>query len=228
MGVLGRGAAALTGLGLALMASAWAQPAPTAYDFKGIMLGISLEEMRVLPGPDQRAGPVALRCTGDPEVTGGVFSQTDVSEIEAQVGIRRCVYYDLSRPWPSHSLSLGGQSYIHNSVRHQFDFHADAVGVERLYRIILIGQADGLARALEALEQKFGLPDEAAEDEVETRLGGRRTQQILIWRNRVSSLTLEHPRPRLDEFRLEYRWTELADRVSAELAARRAAIPNRM
>jgi len=217
---------------LASTAGAQEPVRPAPFDFKGVALGISIDEMRQTRTADESARPARLVCTGDDVVTVISFLQIHVEGAEAELGVRRCAYFQPPQSPQSDLgiiafLSMGGDEFA--SYTYHFDFFADpATGEYRLYRIWLLTSADAEHDIVAALRDKFGAAARTTTDAVQTGFGAIIPRRSTTWRNAVSSITVQSPHGQLDEMVVVYRLTALADHVDDLVRRHHSAAPNRM
>ena len=224
--------AALLAFVLLAAPNAVAQSPPgESFDFKGVALGITLDEMRALRPADARAASARVICSGDPEVGAIGYAQIHVSREEQAAGVRRCAYYGPSYPGSSFvdivGLNMGGGDYA--AYDYQFDFFPDASsGEPRLYRIVLTTNVGATRDVLPALRDRFGPPSDTRSEPVQNRMGAQFDRVITRWQRSDASLTVVAPSGRLDRMSVAYRLTDLANRADAAVDGQRASAPNRM
>jgi len=199
------------------------------FDFKGIALGITLEEMRATRADDPRAANANVVCTGDPEVGPISYLEVHLSEAETAAGIRRCAYFDQPRyPGLSQLAYLGiGSDWA--AVDYEFDFFPDpATGGHRLFRIALVTNVGARRFVYDALTEKFGSPDDLSSEPVQNRMGASFERAVMRWNRPNATLTVTAPSSRLDRMSVIYRLTDLSQAANAAARDAQSADPNRM
>lgn len=217
--------------------AALAAAAPTSVapiDFKGIQLGITLDQFRALPHPDGRAA--TPDCTGDLNEGrnsryGRPSDNPDVlvsDATEQSLDVRYCVFRStqpLYRGGPTGTLGLTvGNS---GTIRYVFKFVPDETGTPRLFEIDVIAPPDALANIRQPLSERFGQPVVTAST-VQNLLGATFERQTLVWQREGTSLTIQSPSDRVHQMRLSYVHDALSARVTATRAREDTARLNRI
>lgn len=167
----------------------------TAYDFKGITLGITLEEFRARPHPDKMENSRIL-CVRDKEVLSDLGKQFLFTLDEAEIALQanQCIWVTESifikgRLEPS-SLSLANSGYA--SYKYHFTFIPDnADGKFRLYKIDAISNNAAFENVLNGISQKFGTPL-ISHNEIQNRFGAKFDQITALWENKSSKIIIEN------------------------------------
>lgn len=206
----------------------------STFDFKGVPLGISLDEFRRLPHPDGK--PAKVVCTG--EKTGvGALAQLEPTEVmvveedEHAAGVRKCVWISLDRSAPygfgfgdPAPLGLAGSGYA--TIRYSFSFVPDpADGVPRLYSFTGTTNTLAMDNIVEAITAKFGMP-RVLQGSVQNGFGAKFSQTTDVWATQSGSLTVQSPAGEVGKMGIVMLDKRLADVVDRAGAARRATIPN--
>jgi hypothetical protein len=183
--------------------SAQAQPAP--FEFRGARLGMTTEEWRALPVPEQVYGPAVPRCSTDDPKAGWA---TQLSDAQA-AGIVTCVYVKTEGNYAA-GQRLGGSELT--SVEYRFRGG-------KLFEISLVGADLALPTLLDGLTAKYGRP-QTRDRSSTTRTGNPVPQVTAVWRANRQSIEVVSPSLRLDRFT-----ATVSDdaALSAANAARKAA-----
>lgn len=150
---------------------------PQPYDFKGIKLGISMDEMKGIAFPDPvysaESTPI-LKC--------------ELSKTPEPRRYGWCIYYQGKN---QALLRLGSSEAL--TDRASFNFVEDPKDeVLRLYEIRLVADYQGPKTLKSEFTDKFG--DPVYDDVVENpHLDGSGSSAVTVWRNGVSALRLQAP-----------------------------------
>jgi len=152
------------------------------YSFRGIPLGITLDEFRRLPHPDQIAGAQVF-CTGEVDRVTNVW--LEVFGADATLGVKRCSYYTVTK------LQYLKPSYFLQKVQlgaivapADFVFYPDPErgGTYRLMLIVMEGDSNRFDAMVSAYTERFGKPASlTAAAPVETPSGRRRSNMVAVW-----------------------------------------------
>lgn len=200
------------------------EPPANAFDFKGIKLGMDVEELKQFPYPETGRGAADIVCTGARDKYGEI-SDVAVYGDEKEIGVTRCKYK--GDGFSSGYFSLANSGYA------SYDYTLKLIrdpqdGVTRLYEIMLPTNADADAALAEALTDKFGKPASVIEDTVQNRLGATFPRVSRVWANSVSSVTSISPSGDLDDMVVLYQHTRLAAHVATLKSAAKKAKGNGM
>ena len=208
--------------------SAAAEP----YDFRGIRLGISLNEFRRTPYPDtgrplddESEGPLKSHvvCTGDSTATS--YSLINTPGYEKDVGVLKCAFYkqDLLRPETVLEFDLDGTRNFssYNLFKFAHDANDEAM---KLYQIILMFGINDMI--LDSLSDKFGSPTLIEDDTVQNRMGATFPLKTYFWVNNTSSVVVQSPSG--DEMTILYSLTDLQDYVDKLIETKKHSIKPRM
>lgn len=172
------------------------------FDFKGVKLGISIDEFRKMPHPDAddkdahyAAKESAVVCTGEKVSISANYTiePTEVmlyDRAEQAAGVVKCVWVNKSNDrmakGKTAALSLADSGYA--VYDYSFSFIPDPKeGVLRFYRFVGETNRNAFGAVEGALAHKFGKPI-ITQDEVQNGLGNRFTRTMVIWRNSVSEI----------------------------------------
>lgn len=166
---------------------------PTAFDFKGVRLGLSIEEFRNLPHPDGKAGRVV--CTGDTVIENGrpaLLGDLAVNRFEASLGIKKCAWWgSVYPPLPESevSLSLPSEGYVVGV--YSFDFIKDPKdGGMKFYKFFGTSHSNANSDVIAALTGKFGTPRKSVET-MQNGFGASFQSANNTWANAKSVLTVK-------------------------------------
>lgn len=211
---------------VALLATGPAVGAPL--NFKGIPLGITLEQFRATPHPDGRRAKV--QCTGDAHDNLAVDTlDVEVTDkVEQSVGAIHCVFWSLEPLYsggPTGTLGLDiGDS---GTIRYVFKFVPDKAGVKRLYKIEVIAPPDALNGIIDPLTARFG-PPEVSSTPVQNLAGATFERKILVWHRDGAVLTVRSPADVVHQMSLIYVDEALSELVETARKQDQAARPNRI
>lgn len=172
------------------------------YDFKGVQLGISIDDFRKMPHPDADnndahyvAKDSSVMCTGEkvaltPDYSAEPTEVMIYDSAEKAAGVVKCVWVnqteDRMARGKTAGLSLADSGYA--IYDYSFRFIPDPKdGVLRLYRFIGETNRNAFGSVQAALTNKFGKPA-VSQDEVQNGIGNIFTRTILLWKNDVSEI----------------------------------------
>lgn len=222
---------ALIALAFLATTSAHAQTsAVETFDFKGISLDITLEDIRATRPADRNTVNARAVCTGDPEINAISHFETRTSPEESAAGVVRCAFYNSSRYGGSDTLATLLMAATTRISRHyRFDFFPDPEsGQPRLYRIVIFTHIDARAAILDALRDRFGAPTEVTAAPVRNAMGAVFDRTVTRWRRNGATLSVTAPNERFDQMTIVYTLSDLAALADSAVRAQRASIPNRM
>lgn len=202
------------------------------FDFKGVALGITLDEMRHAPIRDEHAASARVVCTGDAEVGPISYLNVHLDPNEVSAGVLRCAYYDQSTGSPDLGsrltrLGMGDGDYI--STRYYFDFFPDPnTGEHQLYRMHFVTNIGARTDVFRALQDRFGPPTETRDVPLRNGLGVQFDGVRTIWRNRTGTLMMVTPSGQIDRMSITYELTNLSRRASEAIESARLAAPPAM
>ncbi len=161
------------------------------YSFRGIPLGITLDEFRRLPHPDQIAGAQVF-CTGEVDRVTNVG--LEVHGADATLGVKRCSYYTVTK------LQYLKPSYLLHNIQlgaivapADFVFYPDPErgGTYRLMLIVMEGGSNRFDAMVSAYTERFGKPASLAEaPPVETPSGRRHKNMVALWEGAGTEIRL--------------------------------------
>jgi hypothetical protein len=176
-----------------LMASLSIVGAQEAFRFRGIPLGITLADFRKMTYPDRDQHPdVRLICRGDRnESSIHQLEERDTSNL-TRVGAIECRYYKPSiagglTGWAPYFAGIGnyGTSFLFTPIDAKLSEKA------QLFMIRISPNSRHFGELRQTLVAGFGAPADELKSVFETRAGGKFENIKLIWRNSVSTLSLE-------------------------------------
>lgn len=194
---------------LALAGSALAQQ-QEPFDFKGVRLGISVDEFRALPAPDGvgRAGErVIVDCTGD---------EPESSAASCRWAVEPPPPRDAYSAYQQRALAQYGPQTAQIVIgidpgTASFSFTRDTDGTLRLSEILVGASSDMAPVVVAGLVERFGRAQQQTRGSVVTGLGMTVPQDQMTWRNRVSSIYLQTPAGSLDLMMVVYEHTRLRE-----------------
>lgn len=180
----------------------------TAYDFKGIQLGITLDEFKALPPPPIARNGVDkdfAACTNE-KISGA--SITPPGEKESSLGAINCEYGRNEYTFRGSNTIRYYRSPIvigsYNAMNATFKFIKKPNDAEpRLYEMEFEFTGNNFQSVADGLNDKFGMP-KSLNGVVQNRMGGTFPSKTLIWENATSIITLEEKGSGLDKSRLTY------------------------
>lgn len=172
------------------------------FDFKGVKLGISIDEFRKLPHPDAddkdahyAAKESAAVCTGEKVSISANYTiePTEVmlyDRAEQAAGVVKCVWVNKSNDrmakGKTAALSLADSGYA--VYDYSFSFIPDPKdGVLRFYRFVGETNRNAFSAVISALSRKFG-KSIITQDEVQNGLGNKFARTMASWRNESSEI----------------------------------------
>lgn len=219
---------------LAMVLASAAGGTPTVFDFKGVPLGISLEDFRRTPHPDGTTATVV--CTGEKVPVTKNYSSEPPSVaiydgIEKSLGVVRCVWIDILGIGEYHfnkgqtaSLSLANSGYA--SYHYSFSFIRDPRdGVMRLYEYSGSTNVAAFAATVKGLSDKWGAPS-IKMGTVQNKIGNSFDQEIATWSSSSGSIVVESRWSKIDDMNLTMRDARLSKIIRDARAASDAAKPN--
>jgi hypothetical protein len=204
--------------------------APKLYDFKGVPLGMTLEEFRTLPHPDGK--PSKVVCTGEKVEVMRNYSREPIDvmifdETEKALGVKKCIWVTIGSQYGNGSaamLSLASSGY--GSGNYDFSFIQDPVdGVMRMYKFKGTSNVAAYPETVEALSGKWGAP-KLVKDTVQNRIGNSFDKETAIWTNPLASILVESRFSKIDDMIIIMSDARLSKIVSDAEAAEKAAKPN--
>lgn len=175
---------------------------PEPFDFKGVKLGISIDEFRKLPHPDAddkdahyAAKGSAAICTGEKVSISANYTiePTEVmlyDRAEQAAGVVKCVWVNKSNDrmakGKTAALSLADSGYA--VYDYSFSFIPDPKdGVLRFYRFVGETNRNAFSAVISALSRKFGRPI-MTQDEVQNGFGNKFARTQASWKNDNSGI----------------------------------------
>lgn len=211
-------AAALSGAAISFAVGGGQAIADEPFSLRGIKMGITLEEFRLIPfpkHPDPKQfsySDVRVMCTGDhglKDAWGG--SDMKVSGSSAAIGLIRCGYFGFRNGVPELGLTEASLSVAGVAVGHAFEFLAekDNPTTHRLFRIAIPSNMDYWDQFWGAYTKKFGQPTSIEEGAVQNANGATFPKIMATWSNSNSSITLEQRTSRINHMEITYLNVEL-------------------
>jgi hypothetical protein len=198
------------------------------YDFKGISLGITLDQFRKTAHPEGLKSHVV--CTGD-TTDNFVYRDLEVTGDDKELGIINCGFYGILPEYPGNGetmlwLNMGGGRFV--SGVYQFSFIRDRDEVMKLFKIVLYSNVGAMQDVIDALTDKFGPASDTQTDIVQNSMGAKYPQHTYTWSNSVSSIFVQGPHNSLEGMVIVYGDTSLAVYRNSLLEAKKRAVKNRM
>lgn len=171
------------------------------YDFRGVRLGMTVSEFRLLPYPKeakpydppqttpglrQVVTTVATECTGDQNALSSL-NNVDGREF----GVVQCGWVVLRREY-TESKSLSDIA-VGELLARSYSFKFIALPGEaepRLFQIQILTHARGFDDLAASLTEKFGRPTEVVKGAAQNRMGAVFDNNTLIWRNKTGEVSL--------------------------------------
>ena len=215
-----------------LSTSAIAQDA-TNFDFKGVPLGISIDEFRAWQHPDNREN-TRVACTGEKvQKSYGAFEPSGVAVYDASelaAGVVKCIWIATRSDGAMYyvgdrvALSLAGSGYA--AYDYSFSFVPDPIdGKLRLYKFLGTSNINAAPAVIEALTSKYGKP-EISSGEVQNKIGNSFAQTRALWSNTNGSILVEDRYLKIDDMVIIVSDKRLSKVIEETDAARKASIPN--
>lgn len=187
-------------ISIAVGSAASAEP----FDFKGIPLGITIDQFKAMPHPDGKNA--AVRCGPEYEF------RTITCEFKGE-------------EFGSNALKMGGGRYV--SYVNGFEFAPDASGTLRLYNTHAETNIAAVPDVLAALTQKFGVP-KTTRGTVRNGVGNSFPSVTHVWSRPDSEIRLEAPFSKTTDMNLSFTYKPIAARLKAMEAAKQAGTPNKI
>ena len=210
----------LVGLGLLLSLLGPANAQDESHAFRGFKLGMTADEFRKIPHPDQSKSWLAKRklkvfCTGDPVRKDRIIGPPEVmlTDAEQKAGIIKCTYAD------DHLSSVDVTVDGIGSSRFEF-FRPNDKEPYRLYSILVLLPERMFKEVSEAFTDKLGKPTGEATQEVQNNFGAKFENRMLVWKNSVSFVMLQQRSGRVDTTAVIYTHDALS--TAAEMQAKQA------
>lgn len=193
------------------------------YDFKGIPLGISLQEFRQGGNPDGKQNSV-LVCSREKK-NGRPNPIVSIDPVWESAGIQRCAFIERDIGLIS-GLTLGKRS---GSFDHAFDFVRDPVdGNARLFNILITAHVEAYEDIKESLEQKLGPMSSISTGTVTNGFGATMPQVTCSWTKSDSSVAVQSPAAQANRLMVVYVHTRLFGAAQKEISSAKRSMPNRM
>lgn len=210
------------------------------FDFKGVVLGTSIDEFRKLPHPDAdnsqadfRAKSSVVVCTGEKVAVSNNYSSEPsevmvFDETELALGVKKCIWAGTDRQYGmagrSAPLSLAGSGYA--AYDYSFSFIPDPRdGVLRFYRFEGESNRSAFGDVVEALTAKFGKPN-LSHDTVQNGIGNNFDKTTAVWINATSSILTSNRWTEVDKMGIVVSDKRLSDIFEAAKTARKAGVKN--
>lgn len=182
----------------------------TAHDFKGIRLGITLDEFKAMPPPPIARGGIDkdfVACSNE-RISGAYIYPPGA--VESSLGAVNCEYgrneytfqgSNTIRYYKS-PIVIGSLGY--NAMNTTFKFIKKPSDSEpKLYEMEFEFTRGNFESVADGLKDKFGTP-RTETGTVQNRMGGTFSSKNLIWENSTSIVTLEEKGNELNKSRLTY------------------------
>lgn len=191
-----------------------------AYDLRGAKLGMTLDEFRSMPFPDQQGGrEVNLICVGANQDFSMSFPRYSFDETDRELAVTKCSWAeknsfprDQNDIWRETHLVVG--NLIAKDVTYSFIKSPDT-GEQRLYDITVIlggfnGYDNGFSTISKALVAKYGKPSSIENGESQNKMGAKFSNTQMKWQNAESTIHLSERFTEIDNMFLNYSLNNLA------------------
>jgi hypothetical protein len=159
--------------------------------FRGIPLGVSIDEFRARPFPDTtKANSVTTLCSNDRPTNKNRAHLPLQDKDLRKLGFVRCKFYSVNQSGKIVS-DISPQYAGAGSFPTAFLFVPDESNVHRLYAVILFPHSKHFARIQSALTEAFGDATEHDKDEIQTKAGVKYENHSLVWRNKYYSISIK-------------------------------------
>lgn len=188
------------------------------YDFKGIRLGMTRDEVKAIPLEAEGSGfdksPITFWCSDMPMRQGQKLGGFYLSKAETALGVVECKYAQQS------SLTSNDYVFLSEARVKVGDWMASNVSFSfldgRLYKITIDGHKNMLGDVLEGLTAKFGQPTSKLDDTTQNKAGATFPHIERIWANRAATVKVEAPYTRIDNMNVLYLTADGTARVNAK------------
>lgn len=158
--------------------------------YRGIPLGLSLNEFRRRPSPESGGVPVTVICRGDKgeRLISVPSLELPISDSYHAIGVTACGYFRAATVgqglwgWPP---EFAGTS------RYITTFYFTPGQNKRLFKISITPENAVYPLVIEAITTKYGSPASAAENDVQTGIGARFTNKTTIWKIGGGSIVVQ-------------------------------------
>lgn len=211
------------------------EPVPSVlYDFKGVPLGITIDEFRARPHPDGAADAKVI-CTGEKilrfRVLSEPFQVAIYDDVEKALGMKKCVWVTTKEDKAKYtyagevvSLALAGSGY--GSRDYEFSFVPDPRdGVLRLFKVKAVSNRNAFSDVLQGLTGKWGVP-KLVNGTVQNKMGATFPETTALWTNPAASITVIDRWTKVDEMVILLSENRLGTIVQQAKDAKKATIPN--
>lgn len=227
------GVLAVSMAGLIVSGSALADDGSTpSYDFRGARLGMTLDEFRALPFPDNSAYLSGRSvCSGDTEITPKdemvVFSAVTLAPYEEKLGIVKCAFYQSSThqiPGTNRAFTIWRPAWVlagSHPGEFTYSFAPPSPGEQpTLYEVSADNvRIAGASALISGLTERFGPPSSDEAGSMQVRSGAVFPRRSVRWDNGRQSITVIAPGRTSDTLSVTYRQTEQADEVRRQREA---------
>ena len=169
-----------------------AAPPPDSYDFKGIRLGATIDELKAIKLDPAVEPGQHFACAGDPDFPASIT----LPPSNAKIGVVECSLVEkIGRDWLPASVKLTPELSAWMRVRayrgriYQIELHPDLVARFTVER---------------SLRAKLGEPLEVSEDRVQTKTGETFPQRSLMWARGGQAVTMVAPDLQLQKMTVDY------------------------
>lgn len=178
------------------------------YDFKGIRLGITLEEFRSLKHPDDKQSKIV--CTGD-ENSSNIYDLKVYEKTEQALGAIKCKWNgysnNLAYDAMNGSLSAANTGYAFYNYTFLF-IKNDKNNKLELYKFKGTTNNNAIIGIINALSLKWGTPT-INNSIVQNGFGASFDKQTAIWNNGKSIINIEGRNPDIKSMTVEFIDSEL-------------------
>lgn len=183
------------------------------FSFRGIKLGITIDEFRRIPHPEMPNDKKAhVRCSTD--IKKNEYDLFHLDSDLKKAGVHQCGFFS-SRSSSYHDrISVANIQYV---AEPSFHFFAKNNEPHRLFRIIIPVAVPYTNQLLDALRERYGEPQTSTDREVQNAFGASFQSRFRMWQNSVSEISVLERAPKLDGTTLMYLHTSLMKELERRL-----------
>lgn len=181
---------------LLLASPVQAKPLNSPETFAGVPLGMTLEDFRQLPYPEESRQTASAVCTGDPLPPGKetYFANLRPDGPLTGIGMTICRYYtpryDGHREyWDEAGLTLAGAGTYPTAFLFT-PLSSDAATSQRLFRIVMRPPANDFDKVHDALETQYGPAQWSRQEHVKNAVGTVLDDPAFTWDGDSSQMVL--------------------------------------
>lgn len=192
------------------------------YDLRGFKLGMTLDEFRAAPYPDEaKYEGLHVLCSGDAgadRASGGW--ELNVYRPEKKVGVIRCNHFRTDRSISVPRVMEANMNVAGVGVYQTFEFApAPGDGALRLFRISIRSNMQYWDQFWSGYTEKFGKPSNIKTEKVQNKMGAAFDKMTATWANKESSITLEQRTSKVDHMGITYLHHDIGAHVVRQIEA---------